>query len=145
MNTTSLAHNASVGKFAGVHVLAELWGVSASLLNDAPQLCRVLTRSLTSAGATILDISSKRFDPQGVTALVLLAESHASIHTYPEHGSAFVDVFTCGTKADPEVAVRLLCEALHPTTYNLRTVRRGGAPRALATIGAASSQGVVSE
>jgi ornithine decarboxylase len=57
--------------------------------------------------------------------LALLAESHASVHTYPERGSVFVDVFTCGHRADPNAAVRLLGEALGATTSSVQTVHRG--------------------
>lgn len=115
----------TVGLFTGRHVLCELEGVDFRLLDDELYLRQILERSLTEAGATILDMSSRRFDPQGVTVLALLSESHASMHTYPEIGSVFIDVFTCGEQACPEMAVRLLAEALGPTGVSTKTIRRG--------------------
>ena len=94
-----------VGLFAGQHVLAELEGVSPELLDDEQFLRHALGEALTQADATVLEVVSKQFEPQGVTVLALLSESHASIHTYPEVGAVFVDVFTCGTRAKPALAV----------------------------------------
>jgi S-adenosylmethionine decarboxylase len=115
----------TVGNFAGQHVLAEFEGVDPTLLDDVAFLRVTLERSLDRAGATVCDMVSKRFTPQGVTVLALLSESHASLHTYPEVGSVFLDVFTCGDRADPELAMRLLAEALAATSTNITTIRRG--------------------
>jgi len=111
--------------FAGWHVLAELGGAAPDVLDDEPALCRALESALLDSGATVCQLVSRRFRPHGVTALALLSESHASLHTYPEVGSVFVDVFTCGAKADPERAVRLLAEALGASVGACRTIRRG--------------------
>ena len=87
--------------FAGRHVLAEFTGVDAQVCDDLEGLRATLHSCLTRAGATILDIVGKQFQPQGVTMIAVLSESHASIHTYPERGAMFIDVFTCGDAADP--------------------------------------------
>lgn len=114
-----------VGLFTGQHVLAELEGVAAELLDDEQFLTEALNSALDRSQATVCDVISKRFDPQGVTVLALLSESHASLHSYPENGSIFIDVFTCGNRAQPERAVDLLAESLSPTNVNCRTIRRG--------------------
>ncbi|MCE7001283.1 adenosylmethionine decarboxylase [Kibdelosporangium philippinense] len=114
-----------VGEFAGRHVLAEFEGVSGELLNDAQFLCESLERALDKAGATVCDMSFKQFEPQGVTVLALLSESHASIHSYPERGAVFIDVFTCGRVADPELAVNLLRDMLDPGVSRISVVHRG--------------------
>ena len=82
-------------------------------------------KALAESRATVCDMMAKRFEPQGVTVLALLSESHASLHTYPEDGSIFIDVFTCGHTAQPERAVQLLAEALKPTSMNTQTIHRG--------------------
>jgi S-adenosylmethionine decarboxylase len=115
----------AIGGFAGRHVLAELGGVDPALLDDAEFLRTALRSAVTEAGATVCEMIDHRFAPQGVTVLAMLAESHASIHTYPELGAVFIDVFTCGDRADPEQAVRLFAAALGTEPVALSTVRRG--------------------
>lgn len=121
---------AAVGTFTGRHVLAEFTGVAPGVLDDTAALGATLRTALERAGATVCDVISRRFDPQGVTVLALLCESHASVHTYPELGSAFLDVFTCGDAADPEFAVTLLAESLGATGTRVETVHRGHVPEA---------------
>ncbi|MEV4316525.1 adenosylmethionine decarboxylase [Actinocrispum sp. NPDC049592] len=114
-----------VGEFAGRHVLAEFEGVPAELLDDSQFLRDSLEKALNEAGATVLSMTYKQFEPQGVTVLALLSESHASIHSYPERGAVFVDVFTCGRRADPELAVHLLRDMLGPSIARTNTIQRG--------------------
>jgi spermidine synthase len=120
-----------VGAFAGRHVLAELGGIEAGSLDDPEFLREALRSAATEAGATVCEVMAHRFEPHGVTVLALLAESHASIHTYPELGAAFADVFTCGDRADPELAVRLLADALRAGSIRTTTTHRGQGARQL--------------
>lgn len=122
---STMTDGTTVGVFTGHHVFAEFEGIDPALLDDVAFLRVTLERTLDQAGATVCDVVSKRFVPQGVTVLALLSESHASLHTYPEVGSVFLDVFTCGNRADPELAMRLLAEALAATSTNITTIRRG--------------------
>lgn len=115
----------AVGLFTGQHVLAELEGVDPYLLDNEQFLRETLYSALVRSDATVCQVIAKQFEPQGVTVLALLSESHASLHTYPEDGSVFVDVFTCGHKAQPELAVSLLAEALQPSSVQTQTIRRG--------------------
>ncbi len=115
----------------GRHVLAELEGVDAAVLDDAPALRAALHDALVAAGARVLQVVAEQFSPQGVTVLALLAESHASVHTWPEHGRAHVDVFTCGEAADPERAVTGLAAALGAAGVRCEVVERGSEPRAV--------------
>jgi spermidine synthase len=111
--------------FTGRHVLAELTGVDPAVLDDEERVREALVAALTRAGASVLHTSAHRFDPRGLTVLAMLSESHASVHTWPEHGSAFVDVFTCGEAADPERASDLLAARLGAALVRRRTVDRG--------------------
>ncbi len=95
----------------GRHVLVDGTDVPAATLNDCAKLEGILQAACVFAGATILKTTSHQFEPQGVTAFCLLAESHASIHTYPEYGRYMADIFTCGD-LDPQVAADVLCKAL---------------------------------
>lgn len=113
-------------EFTGWHVLAEFGGVDADLCNDVQRLERALRKSLIAAGVTICDVVHKQFEPRGATVLALLSESHASIHTYPETGDIFIDVFTCGSiGSGAEIAVNFLRDALGPEKVRTSTIRRG--------------------
>jgi spermidine synthase len=113
----------------GRHVLGELRGIDPALLDDADGLRHALRIALLGAGADVRQVVAERFEPQGVTVVALLAESHASIHTWPELGSAFVDVFTCGDNADPLHAVRRLALVLGAGDAAIEVVDRGGPGR----------------
>ncbi|GAA5055578.1 adenosylmethionine decarboxylase [Nocardia callitridis] len=114
--------------FAGWHVLAEFGGVDTDLCDDPTRLETALRESLSAVGATICDVVHQKFEPQGVTVLALLAESHASLHTYPESGEIFIDVFTCGSiGSGAPKTVELLREALSPKEVHTSTIRRGRA------------------
>ena len=113
----------------GRHVLAELGGIDPSVLDDVDRLRTDLAAALTESGAQVRQIVTERFEPQGATVVAVLAESHASIHTWPEHGGMHVDVFTCGESADPVAAVQRLAERVGAGDTALQVVDRGGAPR----------------
>ena len=107
----------------GSHVLADISGSTSPLLDDGVGLEELLVRSSEAVGATVLSRHHHSFQPQGVTAVVVLAESHVSIHTWPEWGGATLDAYTCGA-ADPERLVDLIIEGLAPTNVRRATVPR---------------------
>ena len=104
----------------GDHYLLNLFGCSFSLLDDEHYLIDLLENSAVASGATVVQTISKKFDPQGVTVICLLSESHISIHTWPEEGKAAVDVYTCGDcnpKMVCDIIVHQLCATEHELTY----------------------------
>lgn len=107
----------------GSHVLADISGSTSPLLNDGQGLEDLLARAARAVGATVLSRHHHAFAPQGVTAVVILAESHVSIHTWPEWGGATLDAYTCGP-SDPERLVDLVIEGLAPTNVRRATVPR---------------------
>ncbi len=110
---------------AGVHLLADLHQIDPGLLADADRIDMLLRDAAMAAGARILHGHFHNFgDGMGVTGVLLLAESHISIHTWPEHGFAAVDIFMCGA-AQPERALEIIDAALNPLARNVRTVERG--------------------
>ena len=112
----------------GRHVAMDAWGVDYHLLNDVTQLERHLVTAAEKCGATVLSVQSKKFEPQGATVLVLLSESHLSIHTYPEKGFAALDCYTCGYTVDPMLAIQYLVDVLKPTQAFPKVLRRGDGP-----------------
>ena len=107
----------------GKHCFTEVYGCPFELLDNEEFLKQQIIESLNKTSLTLLDISSHKFNPQGVTIVALLSESHISIHTWPEEGSAALDVFTCGD-TNPEVAMMYMIEALQARDYNLKCIRR---------------------
>jgi S-adenosylmethionine decarboxylase len=114
----------TVHEAAGRHFMVTLGGCPAELLDDEALLRAVVEQAAAATGATVLQVIAHRFAPQGVTALALLAESHASLHTYPEHGIAFWDCFTCGSECDPARSLAPLAERLRPATITHQTIAR---------------------
>ncbi|MEO1210432.1 MAG: adenosylmethionine decarboxylase [Cyanobacteria bacterium J06638_20] len=108
----------------GRHCILELYDCPAGLLNDGALIQLLLRESADRAKATFLGDLIHKFDPQGITALALLAESHISIHTWPEKGYAAVDVFTCGNHTEPEAACHHFIQRLQAGRHSLCTLPR---------------------
>ena len=106
------------------HLLLELYGCDYEKLNDESFLRCSLNRAAKLAKATVLNLISNKFEPQGVTAIALLAESHISIHSWPESNYSAVDIFTCGRNMLPELASQYLIEALKAGEHSLRVIER---------------------
>ena len=106
------------------HLLLELYRCDYDKLNDESFLRCTLNRAAKFANATVLNLISYKFEPQGVTAIALLAESHISIHTWPESNYSAVDIFTCGQNMLPEQASQYLIESLVAKEHFLRVIRR---------------------
>ena len=106
------------------HLLLELYGCDCEKLNDESFLRCILNRASKLANATVLNLISTKFEPQGVTAIALLAESHISIHTWPESNYSAVDIFTCGQNMMPEIASQYLIESLMAKEHTLRVIER---------------------
>jgi S-adenosylmethionine decarboxylase len=110
-------------KFAGTHLLIDLWG--ASNLADPEHIDRALRTAAEAAGATILHGHFHHFSPNGgVSGVLVLAESHISIHTWPERDFAAIDIFMCGA-CNPYHGIPALKEAFKPASINLGEQRRG--------------------
>ena len=111
----------------GAHLLADFYGVVEESLSDAGAIERLLLDSARAAGAQILHSHFHAFGPgRGITGVVLLAESHISIHTWPEFGFAAADIFMCG-KAEPQRALEVIRSALQATSCTVQTITRGQA------------------
>ncbi len=106
------------------HFLLELYRCDCEKLNDESFLRCTLNKAAKLANATVLNLISNKFEPQGVTAIALLAESHISIHTWPESNYSAVDIFTCGKNMMPELASQYLIESLMAKEHALRVIER---------------------
>jgi len=107
------------------HLLAEYYGCEAAVLDDERALEEVLREAAIAARTTILDVHLHKFAPQGVSGVVILAESHLAIHTWPEHGYASIELYVCGQQADPERGHARLVERLRPQHTETELLVRG--------------------
>ena len=111
----------------GTHLIADLYGIDGQRLTDPAHLATLLRSAAEQAGATVLNCAMHRFgEAGGVTGVVMLAESHISIHTWPESGFAAVDIFMCGSAA-PQRALEWIEQDLRPAERRLHQIARGGA------------------
>jgi S-adenosylmethionine decarboxylase proenzyme len=109
----------------GRHVIAELFGCNPNSLKDEELLKDYLRGAVKACGATLVSEFSTRFEPYGgVTAIAVIAESHLSIHTWPEFGYAALDIFTCG-KVNPWKAYEYIVKKLRPEKVSVSETKRG--------------------
>lgn len=107
----------------GKHFLLNLYGCSSSLLNDEKFLIDLIENAAVCSGATVLKTVFHKFDPQGITAICLLSESHISIHSWPEENKAALDIYTCGS-SNPKIGCDIIIEQLKPVEYKLTYIQR---------------------
>ena len=114
--------------FAGLHLLVEIW--NAEKLTDPDYIDKTLRAAAEASGATVLHSHMHHFSPfSGVSGVVLLAESHISIHTWPERDYAAIDIFMCG-QCDPNLAIPILKLGFNAPDLTVQEIRRGIVPNA---------------
>jgi S-adenosylmethionine decarboxylase len=109
----------------GKHLLLDLKDCNKEVLNDLSFLHDVLISATKETGAVVLGESFHQFIPQGVSGVVVIAESHLFLHTWPEYGYAAVDIFTCGDSVKPEAAAELLIKELGSKSPSILELKRG--------------------
>jgi S-adenosylmethionine decarboxylase len=109
----------------GKHLLVELNDCKHDILNDLAFIREIMLVAAKASGATVLGESFHQFEPQGVSGVIIIAESHLTIHTWPEHGYAAADIFTCGTTVKPEIAAEVIIEKLKPKSHAVLSMNRG--------------------
>ena len=99
----------------GDHFLLNLYGCDVEKLNNEKFLVEMFEQAVVEGKMTLLNLITHKFEPQGITAVALLSESHISIHTWPENGMAVCDVFTCGEHTNPRSGATYMYEAMGAT------------------------------
>lgn len=112
----------------GKHSLVEFYECNVEKLNDSLHLQNTLLVAAKKAGATIVNDFFHNFSPHGVTGVIVIAESHLSIHTWPEYGYAAVDIFTCGDLIDNLKGMETIKEGLESKHYSIVEIKRGILP-----------------
>ena len=109
----------------GKHLLLELKECNPKLLDDLDYVRKAMLLAVEKVGASVVGETFHRFDPQGVTGVLAIAESHLSVHTWPEYAYAAADIFTCGSSVDPELAAQVLIDRLESRSPSISVIRRG--------------------
>jgi len=111
-------------EYAGTHILADFW--NCDVPQDPKELENVLIQAAKESNSTPLEVAIHKFEPEGITGVIILAESHISVHYWPElDGYASIDVFTCGKESKPNAAIEYLKKVFKPAKAELTKVNRG--------------------
>ena len=111
----------------GRHIIAELWECDFDKLNDMQFIEQTFVDAALKSGAEVREVAFHKFAPQGVSGVVIISESHLTIHSFPEHGYASIDVYTCGD-LDPSIAANYIADALNAGTRETLGRPRGMGP-----------------
>ena len=112
-------------KSLGKHLIIELFQCDSTLLNDVKTIERHLLAAVQLSGATVIQPFFHQFSPHGITGVVVVAESHFALHTWPEYGYCAVDIFTCGDTVNGHVALDYLKENLGAANASVMEIKRG--------------------
>jgi S-adenosylmethionine decarboxylase proenzyme len=118
-------HSPQVSNLLGKHLLVELYGCDRSRLDDAELLKALSVAASRAMGATVVDAHAHRYQPVGVSVVVILSESHLALHTWPERGMASIDIFVCSPAINPHEAKAFLAEDLSAAELAEMEIRRG--------------------
>lgn len=128
----------------GRHLLLELHGCSPEILNSLETVKTTLVEAAKRAEATIVDVVFHEFNPFGISGVVVIAESHLSIHTWPEYRYAAVDIFSCGETLKPEEAAAYLVEQFGASHASCVEVKRGVFPGSAGLLNRPNKEGAAS-
>jgi len=112
-------------KSLGKHLIVELYDCDRVRINDVAQVERILVEAVKFSKATIIQPVFHQFSPHGVSGVVVIAESHFTIHTWPEYGYCAVDIFTCGDLIDADLALHFLKEQFEAKNLSVVDIKRG--------------------
>ena len=110
-------------KYSGIHLIAEFW--YGKIIEDPKKIEKILIEAVKKAKNIPLKVAIHKFSPQGITGVVLLAESHIAIHTWPEFNYIAIDIYTCGDKANPQKALEYLKKEFQPKKVEIKKIKRG--------------------
>jgi len=109
--------------YAGVHLIAEFW--DGEIIESTKKIKEILFEAAKATKSTPLGIKTHKFSPMGITGFILLAESHISIHTWPEKNYIAIDVFSCGRDTKPKLGIDYLKKQFKPKRFKIKEIKRG--------------------
>ncbi|MCO4781538.1 MAG: adenosylmethionine decarboxylase [Candidatus Cloacimonetes bacterium] len=109
---------------SGIHILANMYGIDKTKLTHIDYIEKCLLKTVEQAELTMVGSCFHQFEPTGVTGVILLAESHISIHTWPENQTAVIDIYTCGHKKHAQKAYQIMYDTFEPSDVDLKEITR---------------------
>lgn len=109
----------------GIHIIADLYGVNEELISNTEKVSQIVEEAVHVGGLTKISSDYYQFEPMGVSGIVLLAESHVSFHTWPEHELVTLDLYTCGDPIRADTAFSYIIKKLEPTSIDYKKLTRG--------------------
>lgn len=109
----------------GIQIIADLYGVDESLISESTTVYEVMEKAVRVGNLTKISSDYYQFQPRGVSGVILLAESHLSFHTWPEHGLVTLDIYTCGEPQHADTAFNYIVSMLEPTSIEYKKMKRG--------------------
>jgi len=110
-------------RYAGIHIVADFW--LGKIIEDSKKIEKILLEAAKRGNNTPLKTTIYKFEPQGITGVILLAESHIALHLWPEYKYLAIDIFTCGNKAAPDKSLAYLKEVFQPERIEVKKIIRG--------------------
>jgi len=114
-----------MGGYLGRQIIAELIGCDREIIGSLEKIKKIMLKAAKASNSTIVKSTFHKFSPQGVSGVVVVAESHLAIHTWPEYGYAAVDIFTCGEHTNPEKGLKVLAKMVRAKKVKYKKVNRG--------------------
>lgn len=118
-----VSDNSKSEKYLGIHLIAEFW--NGKVIEDPKIIKDILTTAAKKAHNTPLEVIIHKFEPQGLTGVILLAESHIALHLWPEFNYIAIDIFTCGNKTSPQKALDYFKKEFQPQKIEIKEIKRG--------------------
>lgn len=109
----------------GIHIIADLYGVESDIIAEADRMYPIIENAVKVGKLTKISSDYYQFQPRGSSGVVLLAESHLSFHTWPEHGLVTLDIYTCGDPRTAEEAFQYIVDRLKPSQIDCKRLKRG--------------------
>lgn len=109
----------------GNHLIIELYDCDADIINNTKTVEDTMIQAVKISGATMVQSVIHQFNPHGVSGVIVIEESHFSVHTWPEYGYCALDIFTCGEEIDYYSALQYLKETWHAGSLNVTEMKRG--------------------
>ena len=110
-------------KYAGIHLIVDFW--DGKIIEDIQEIKNILIETAKRSKNIPLGIKIHKFSPRGLTGFILLAESHISIHTWPERNYVAIDIFSCGAESEPFKGLEYLKEVFQPKKFVIKEIKRG--------------------